>query len=105
MEMSDRLVAFGYAVCGHASRGKQALQRVPTARPDVILMDINLGRGPNGIDFAELLRPTCAAPGPSVGVHRRRADERVARAGAVGCLVKPFHPNKLDAAIRATLAR
>jgi DNA-binding NarL/FixJ family response regulator len=105
MELADRLIALGHVVCGHASRGEQALARVPVARPDVILMDINLGRGPNGIDVAELLRPIWAAPVVFLSAYTdAEISERVTRHGASAYLVKPFRPEALDTAIRAVVS-
>jgi len=62
MELVDRLQELGYVVCGRALRGDQALERIPAAEPDLILMDINLGPGPSGIEVAERLRASSDVP-------------------------------------------
>ena len=35
---------------GTMSNAKEALQKLPVLKPDVVLMDINLGSGESGID-------------------------------------------------------
>lgn len=74
-----------------AEDGAQALELVPTVRPDLILSDWNM---PNmtGIDFLHALRasgdqtPFCFVT--SEGSDEMR--EQAARGGALGLIAKPF---------------
>ena len=47
---------FGYTVCATAMSGEEAVRKAVQTRPDVILMDINLGPGIDGIEAARLAR-------------------------------------------------
>ena len=52
MELAHRITELGYRVCGQARRGEQAIARIPSAAPDVVLLDINLGAGMDGFAVA-----------------------------------------------------
>lgn len=56
MQLEDQLQRFGYTVCGVAAYGEAALREIPVSRPDVVLMDIRLGGGMDGIETARQLR-------------------------------------------------
>src|ERR671938_423998 len=46
------LIELGYEVCGHATNAVAAVRMADNYRPDLILMDITLGRGEDGISAA-----------------------------------------------------
>src|ERR1051325_206386 len=46
------LLELGYEVCGHATNAAAAVRMADTYRPDLVLMDITLGRGEDGISAA-----------------------------------------------------
>ncbi|MBK7396595.1 MAG: PAS domain S-box protein [Myxococcales bacterium] len=105
MELVDRLQELGYVVCGRALRGDQALERIPAAEPDLILMDINLGAGPSGIEVAERLRASSDVPVLFLTAYSdAELAERAAQTGSFGFLVKPFQPHALRANIEMALA-
>lgn len=78
-----------------------ALQRVPTDKPDVVLMDINMP-GMNGIECVERLKSSM----PNVQIVMLTVYEdtdqifRALAAGATGYLLKRLSPSKLLQAIR-----
>ncbi|MCU0704273.1 MAG: sigma-54 dependent transcriptional regulator [Fimbriiglobus sp.] len=85
----------GHAVA-EAATGAQAAERVRQARPDLVLLDLKLGRE-SGLDvLTELHR---AAPGLGVVVITAHASIDTAveamRRGALDYLPKPFTPNQL----------
>jgi NtrC-family two-component system response regulator AlgB len=85
----------GHAVA-EAAAGGPAVERVRAARPDLVLLDLKLGRE-SGLDvLAELLR---AAPGVGVVVITAHASIDTAveamRRGALDYLPKPFTPKQL----------
>jgi NtrC-family two-component system response regulator AlgB len=89
------LEAQGHAVA-EAATGAQAAERVRQARPDLVLLDLKLGRE-NGLDvLADLHR---AAPGVAVVVITAFASIDTAveamRRGALDYLPKPFTPRQL----------
>ena len=104
MELEDRLEQLGYEVCGHASRGEQAVRMIPSVKPHVVLMDVNLGRGMTGLAVAEQLRGKLDAP--IVFLTAYTSAEIEARAGhPLHYLVKPFRTDALHASIQAAVAR
>ncbi|MGA2246072.1 MAG: response regulator transcription factor [Verrucomicrobiota bacterium] len=88
------------SVSGYGS-AEAALQGLPAEKPDVVLMDINMG-GMSGIDCVEQLR----ARAPELQVLMLTVYEdtdkifRALAAGANGYLLKRSSPTKLLAAIR-----
>lgn len=105
MELAHRITELGYRVCGQARRGEQAITRIPSAAPDVVLLDINLGAGMDGFAVAEQL--PLALRSRIVFLSAYASGEVAARAramGASGMLAKPFHLEALRAAL-ASVAR
>ena len=49
-------------ICDLAANGQQASQLAMNNQPDVVLMDINLEGGREGIEVARWLRTVCDAP-------------------------------------------
>jgi DNA-binding NarL/FixJ family response regulator len=92
----------GYAVAGTAADGAQALRIAAAARPDVVLLDLNLP----DMDGAEVTRSLLAAH-PSVRVLMLSASGarqdvlNAVTAGAVGYVLKSAHLTELVAAVRS----
>jgi DNA-binding NarL/FixJ family response regulator len=96
------LAAAGGVTCKAAyASAEEALQRLPQDKPDVILMDINLG-GMDGIECVRRLKTVM--PEAQVLMLTVFADtEKIFRAlaaGASGYLLKRLSPSKLLEAIR-----
>ena len=96
------MMADGYLLTGSFSRSDEALQMIPLLKPNVVLMDINLGDGESGIDCVRELKPS----NPEVlfmmcTVYEE--DEKIFEAlsaGANGYILKKTTPGKLLEAIR-----
>ncbi|MGW5240465.1 response regulator [Monashia sp. NPDC004114] len=91
-------------VVGEASDLDGALRVVQQERPDVVLMDLNLGAGVGGAEVTARLR---ALPHPPdilvLTTYDTEADVlRALDAGAVGYLLKDAPPDQLFAGIRST---
>ena len=54
--------ALGFDICDLAANGQQASQLAMSNQPDIVLMDINLEGGREGIETARWLRSVCEAP-------------------------------------------
>jgi CheY-like chemotaxis protein len=54
--------ALGFDTCDLAADGQQASRLAMRNQPDVVLMDINLEGGREGIEVARWLRTVCEAP-------------------------------------------
>lgn len=102
----------GIDVVGEADSGEQALAMVAGLRPDVVLMDLQLGAGMDGVTATRRLTSAPAAPedgqAPRVLVLTMfDTDADIARAvaaGATGYLLKAEQPERLFAAIRDAAA-
>ncbi|MGY0024872.1 response regulator [Streptomyces sp. cg35] len=91
-------------VVGEAGTGEEALALAAKLSPDVVLMDLQLGAG---IDGVETTRRLTSAPGETPHVlvlttYDTDADiTRAIEAGATGYLLKAERPEELFAAIHA----
>lgn len=98
----------GIDVVGEAGSGEEALDMAAALRPDVVLMDLQLGTGIDGVTATRRLASPDAAPDgeppPQVLVltmFDTDADiERAVAAGATGYLLKAEPPERLFAAVR-----
>jgi len=96
------LMADGYTLAGSFSDAEEALQKIPLAMPNIVLMDINLGDGESGIDCVRQLKPQH----PDIlfmmcTVYEE--DEKIfeaLKAGANGYILKKTAPGKLLDALR-----
>jgi DNA-binding response OmpR family regulator len=95
------LEASGYVVdC--AADGREGLARIEAARPDLVLLDLMMPHL-DGWGVLERLGD-CPAP-PSVVIVSAAPDPaRAMRAGAAGCLAKPFSVAELLATCARALA-
>lgn len=104
LELRDRLEGLGHEVCGHAARGDEALARIPWAAPDLVLMDVGLGEGMDGIETASRLRERSPAPVVFLTAYADPATlERAKAVEPFGYLVKPFDERELHATIEMAL--
>lgn len=92
----------GLTVAGEAGDGTQALLVIGRERPDVVLMDLQLGAN-NGVDVTrELRRRDPDARVLILTTYDTDADIVAAvEAGAVGYLLKDATPDELGAAVEA----
>ncbi|EZP48637.1 Response regulator [Sphingomonas sp. RIT328] len=105
MLLRAALTDLGYTVL-EAEDGVQALERLDGAEPALLITDINMPRL-DGFGLIERVReqdrhrnlPILVLTTESSEEKKQRAKE----AGATGWIVKPFHPEKLAAAIRRVL--
>ena len=95
------LQAAGFDVVGVAADGTQALARFPAARPQVVVLDLQIP-GPNGVEVtAEVLRQDPSARVLILSASGEQADVLEAvKAGATGYLVKSASREDLISAVR-----
>jgi DNA-binding NarL/FixJ family response regulator len=93
-------------VVGWAATADEALHRIPVARPDVAILDIQLGDGPNGIELCREIRSRW--PEIHCLMFTTYADDHSVfasiMAGASGYLLKGMKADKLLDAVRAVAA-
>nr|BFF05747.1 response regulator transcription factor [Brevibacterium otitidis] len=104
--ISAALTDDGFSVVGSAYSGQEAVELAAKLQPDVVLLDINMPPGMNGIDATAQIRTlspastivilTTSAPGPGIA--------RALEAGAAGILTKSEPPMVLTRALRMLLA-
>ena len=106
MDLTQRLEKYGYTVVATAVSGAQAMERIVSARPDLIIMDIMI-KGPiDGIETAIQIQKQYRVP--IIFLSANSEESTVARArtaGAYGYLVKPFRPEELHASIEVALVK
>lgn len=92
------------AVVGEAGAGEEALEVVARERPDVVVTDLRLGDGLDGVGVTSAVRGTRPAPAVLVltTYDTDRDIVRAVEAGAAGYLLKDADPARItDAVIRA----
>ncbi|MGW5787753.1 response regulator [Streptomyces sp. NPDC003757] len=95
----------GIEVVGEAGTGEEALALTARLTPDVVLMDLQLGAGIDGVETTRRLTTGAGGRAPHVLVlttYDTDADiTRAIEAGATGYLLKAERPEELFAAIHA----
>ena len=94
----------GFEVCRVVPTGSEALAAAAELRPDLILMDIMLPGGMDGVETASKMR--FALDIPVIFLTGSRDEEtlqRAQQAEPIGYLLKPFDPTTLQATIASSL--
>lgn len=97
------LEEWGYAVvCAASAEGAQHAAATMELPPDLIVSDLHLGGGPDGIAAIAAVRRQCGYEVPAIVVTGDTAHEEIQRAADAGhtVLVKPLQARKLLAALR-----
>jgi DNA-binding response OmpR family regulator len=91
-----------------AENGTKALEMARAEKPDLMLLDVDMGAGPNGFDVCRELKAdeaTKSIPIVMLTAHDSESDRAVGfAAGAAQYLTKPFGPLELIDTIRTILA-
>ncbi len=104
MEIEARLKNLGYAVAAVASSGEEAIEKAVETHPDLVLMDIKLRGGMDGVEAAEQIRARFDIPVIYLTAH---ADNDTLRRAKVtepfGYIIKPFEERELYTNIEIAL--
>ncbi|MBK7927056.1 MAG: sigma 54-interacting transcriptional regulator [Bryobacterales bacterium] len=103
-DLRDILTQTGYEVTAAVASGEEALRRAEADRPDLVLMDIRIEGGLDGLETARLLRQRLDIPVVYLTAHAD--DETLAAAKLsepLGYIVKPFQEPELHATIEVAL--
>jgi CheY-like chemotaxis protein len=91
-----------------AKNGTEALEMARTQKPSLILLDVDMGPGPNGFEVCKTLKAdpnTKDIPVVMLTAHESDSDRAIGfAAGATQYLTKPFGPLELIDTIRGILA-
>ncbi|MBX3006770.1 MAG: PAS domain S-box protein [Melioribacteraceae bacterium] len=102
-ELSAALKNFNYEVVGIANTSAKAISLTKEKSPDIILMDIMLKDGDDGIETALKIKTVADLPIIFVTAYSDRSTiERVKSVGPAGYLIKPFNHNELYSAIETS---
>lgn len=104
--LEKRLRGLGYTVAGLMGNGEEALAKVQALMPDLILMDINLGDGIDGIETARRIHQLCEVP--VIFLTAFSDDDTLQRAKLTephGYVLKPYEDKDLQTAIEIGLYR
>ncbi|MCC6201894.1 MAG: response regulator [Gammaproteobacteria bacterium] len=102
--LRTRLRGLGYNVTGVASTGDEALSKVSELRPDLVLMDIKLGDGMDGIEAARQIRTEHDVPVVYVSAYAdQEIIERARETFPAGFINKPFTSKDLLTTIALVL--
>ena len=103
-DLESRLKRLGYTIVGNATSGKKALELVEQHKPDLVMMDIVLQGGMDGIDVAEVIRDKWSIPvvflTAYADTHRL---ERAKLTYPFGYLLKPIQDRGLKITIEMAL--
>ena len=105
MHLAKIVQSTGHHLIGSVERSQDAIDLARQQRPDLVLMDIRLGEGDDGIECAKVLTREHGAAIVFITAHSSM--ETLTRAmpvGAAGYLVKPFRVAEVSASITSALA-
>ena len=96
----------GFDACDLAANGQQARSQAMSHQPDVVLMDVNLEGGREGIEAAKLLREACDVPVVFVTGHTDGDTvERIHKVvPGAPVLPKPVWSDRLADAVKAVMS-
>lgn len=94
------LTELGHAVCGVAASGMEAVHKAAEMRPDLILMDIRLGNGIDGVTAAHVILRRYGIRSVFVSADSDPATRRrIISANPLGFVAKPYSPESLAQAL------
>jgi len=107
MEFIGRLLdKLGYEIAGTAATGEDAVALALAQVPDIILMDIHLRGGMDGIEAARRIREQRDIPMLFLTAHCDAATvERAKTTSPYGYLIKPFEARELEIALEVAAVR
>ena len=104
LDLQTRLQNLGYEIVGIAASGDDAILQVQEKQPNLVLMDIMLFGGMDGIEAAQHIREACDVP--VIFLTANGDPATLERAGAThpfSCLLKPFKERELKFSIEMAL--
>jgi len=105
-DLRAHLEELGYEVCAACDNALDAMAEIAAHKPDLLLMDINLGDGADGVQLAEKVNAKYKVPFIFVTSHSDKSMlDRVKAVRPAGFIIKPFDENVLRSQIEIALAR
>jgi len=105
-ELKERLSRLGYSVIGAVDSADEGIAIATRELPDVVLMDVRLKGGKDGIQAAREIREQVDLPIVYVTAYSDPLTvERVKRTDHDGFILKPFHKQDLQSTIQIAIER
>lgn len=99
-----QLINLGYQVPALANAAPQAIESARVHQPDIVLMDIHLGDGPDGIEAAKTIQQELSIPVIYVTAHAdNETFQRAKRSQPLGYINKPLRENDLRTTLELAL--
>ncbi|MBT4502768.1 MAG: response regulator [Gemmatimonadetes bacterium] len=106
LDIEQRLKSLGYEDSQAVPSGREALDLIPEILPDLILMDIVLGEGMDGVETAGIINERFNIPVVFLTAHSDESTlERVKMTNPFGYILKPFKARELYSTIEIALYR
>lgn len=106
MDLAEQLEEFGFDVVGVAHDGESAIEQLQDLDPELILMDIVLGNGIDGIETAEEILKSRSIPVIFLTAFSdKNTVERAAKVAPYGYITKPYNAQALRASIEIALTK
>ena len=99
-DLVDCLWQLGYGLAGEAGNYEMAVQALEEQPPDLVLLDIHLGEGEDGVEVARLINQEYLIPFIYLTAYSDPSTlKKVSDSLPAGFVLKPFQENRLKAAI------
>lgn len=106
LDIEQRLHSLGYEITAIADSSESALQAANQTQPDLVLMDVNLSGGTNGITASAYLRDQLNLPIVFLTAHSdSNTFNKVKATSPFGYITKPFRTEDLNISIEIALSR
>ena len=106
LDIKGRLQRMNYDVVGIASSGEDAMPAVGVLKPDVVLMDVSLGGGMDGIEAAARIKEQFRIPVVYITAYNdAELIARISLTEPFAYVLKPFEEAELHAAVEIALLR
>jgi two-component system, response regulator PdtaR len=101
--LAEDMRGLGFETCDLATDGQDAFLQAMSNQPDIVLMDVNLEGGREGIEAARWLREVCEVPIVFVTAYGDEDTVERIREQVPGApvLAKPVHAQRLADAVTA----
>jgi CheY-like chemotaxis protein len=100
--LSGEIAVLGHTVVARARTGGELINLVARERPDLVLVDVHLARGRDGLAAVKEIQERFGIPAIAATGHLTAAEAEAA--GLLGLLSKPYTPHALRAVLEGTAA-
>lgn len=98
-DLAGILEDLGYKVCGMAHEPFEARKKIESEKPDLLLMDVNLGSSIDGIDLATLVSKSGVGIIFITAFTDKTTRDRVKALNPLAYIIKPFDEKDIEVAI------